>query len=167
MGTQQVESSSGGRNQLPVAAMFVVAAYLLCVMMVIEYLNFRSGNILPRSGHEKSRRPAIVGEWQWREWMARTTDDFTYRDKQLSVHERAQMAVDIERAKSESSLRAIVSSFGLLQYLVSAGVFLTVVVRVCLRRTLENPLAVACCVVFSLLAICMAVYRGYFSSLGM
>ncbi len=139
----------------------------------IEALNVRAGGILPKHSEYRNGDPIqglvrwryspFTSEKNWLRFRGPRTPDGTPVSRPLSASERSQMELEIRNARAENNLLRVVSSVGLLQYLL---------VPTLLVLTLANWPAkskIAWATVQLVVAFCGAflmLYRGYYSSLG-
>ncbi|MCK6474918.1 MAG: hypothetical protein L6R28_24630 [Planctomycetes bacterium] len=148
----------------------LLALFVAFVAIRIEYLNCKVGGILPRSDYRYDNPEAGLPKWRsrldvteenWRMMHLREEEE----GRTLSDAERREMMDDIERSKANNVLRDFVGSFGLLQYPL---VLLLVVLSISLLWAKERNLKfLACpCLAVAFYAGSVAIYRGYFTSLG-
>ena len=124
------------RTLIPAVVMFLLTAFVLQTAVRIEVLNFQAGSYLPR----KDRNPDGTNAYgKWRVAMENSPRD---------------------------QLRALVETFGLLQYLL-APLLLIFAIIVLLRSSKSwFKIGATLSLVASAIAMSLTLYREYYQSLG-
>jgi hypothetical protein len=138
----------------------------------IEVLNVDAGSYLPRRGEArpgggflKWRAPFVRSERAWRT-VHLSNDRADWQTRPLSAAEAREMRREVAENVARSSLREWVSGVGLLQYVLAPAAMFwcgSLLLRPVRRRV---RIAAAAAVVLAFAAGVLAVYRGYFTSLG-
>ena len=124
------------RKQILISIILLLAAFVLYTSLRIEYLNVRAGSYLPR--HDRNADGSFSdGKW-------RISSECAPRDQ----------------------LRAIVATFGLMQYLLAPLLLTLAVLTVVRTRSGWVRLVGSCCSLIALFALTLMYYRGYYTSLG-
>lgn len=148
----------------------------------IEIANHRAGGILPREmpdvANPKWRHAHGDSEAEWRKTQAYSDRRFMtgevsrektlsqWEHKLLSAEERTRMNTDVAQARAENALYGLVSTWGLLQYVIAPmGLvcsFRTMFSeRIRLRKAISALLASV-----TTISIILMFQRAYFGSLG-
>lgn len=150
----------------------LLALGVLGIAGTIEVLNSRAGGVLPRheywnsdptAGLVKWRSSFVVNEKNWLRALGPRAADGTPVSRPLSPDEHARMEQDIRLAQSDNLLRAVISTAGLLQYLLVPALLTASLLS---WRAKSNPKWVATQFIITISAAFLMFYRGYFSSLG-
>lgn len=139
----------------------------MAICVLIEVQNARAGSYLPTSEAGKWRESRMTTEARWREWQSRRNEDPTILTRPLTPKEKDSMETMIRQSRALNSLRELISSIGLMQYLVAplATVLCAVVAGTPDVSRSQRRLAMMCTGA-SLTATVLMLYRGYISSLG-
>ena len=151
------------------------AALCLWTCVRVEMLNTAAGNILPRElpaqGNPKWRsgrttEQVLLKEYEFRYRMERDLGFDATLPASAHMEIRMRIQTELPRRKAENELRALVGSWGILQYPI--GLFLFVIglvgIRLCVS-TVRKIIHGAACLVGGI-GLVMAFYRAYFTSLG-
>ena len=145
-------------------AVLMPPSVLICVR--IEMLNGRAGRVLPRTGPGKWRASHVQSEGSWRRLRSMQSGDATWQTRPLTPAEDALMRAEVGANVANSDLRDLVSTVGLLQYLLVPALL---VCSLQLFRRRESRLHVLVAAAsFLSAATCggLLFHRSYFSSLG-
>ena len=147
---------------------------VLCIWIAvrIEIMNQRAGGVLPRDfsnysmGEKRKWRSRYqFNEENWRYVQSTQRDDDSLLTRDLTEDEQKEMVSTVAQARAENDLRAIVGTWGILQYplAVTAGIygFCTIYSRKKWDRVYSYLLAV-----IGIGCLVLAMYRAYFSSMG-
>jgi hypothetical protein len=145
--------SNGARLTL-VAMSLVVGG--ICTW--IECLNSQAGGKLPLTEPARKWRGLPTSEAVWRQLRG-------VGDRELSAEERGEMEADIRKGQLENRLRVVVLTAGLLQYPLVVVLIVCSSVSVFRCQGWNRAVATATLVI-GLVSGWMAMYRGYFGSLG-
>jgi len=150
---------------------YILAAVVAAIALRIEWLNVQAGGALPSreyfdnnpaEGCVEWRESIFTNEANWRSFFGPRGADGEPLNRPLTSAENAQMRSDIHRQQARNSLRELLETAGLAQYLLVPALLvmsIVVIVRDGPRRGLP-PLVMA------LAAGVLMIYRSYFSSLG-
>ncbi len=120
---------------------YLLALFVLLVAGEIEHLNIQAGGLLPNQEYRNNDPEQGVVEWRdspctnERSWRM-ICSPFHYgipEDRPLTPAEELQMHQDIKKAQANNNLKGVVSSFGLLQYLL-VPLLLVLSIKMILRK---------------------------------
>jgi len=124
------------RTLVLVFAMFLLTAFVVQTAVRIEVLNFQAGSYLPR----KDRNPdGTLADGKWR--------------------------VSLENGPRDR-LRALVETFGLLQYLLAPLLLIFAIFVLLKSRRSWVKIGATLSLVVSTIAMSLTLYREYYQSLG-
>ena len=142
---------------------------IICV--TIELLNVQAGGLLPKDEPGKWRsaptHPEMLTEWYSQDMRAKLNlaeDAPLPPDAQRQVEARVQRQIPVNRANN--ALRAVVESWGLLQYLLCPLAVVMSLLLVLKRQGIHHLILGGFCMLVSLTAGAFMLYRQYFTSLG-
>jgi hypothetical protein len=141
------------------------------VCVTIELLNIQAGGLLPKDEPGKWRsaptHPEMLTEWYSQDMRAKLNlaeDASLPPDAQREVEARVQRQIPVNRANN--ALRAVVGSWGLLQYLICPLAVVMSLLLVLKRKGIPHLVVGGFCMLVSLTAGAFMLYRQYFTSLG-
>ena len=154
------------RPLVPLVICLVVAPAAVLICLRIEMLNSRAGHILPRTERGKWRVSFVQSEASWRRLQSQQDKDATWATRTLTSIERAQMQAEVDANVAGGELRDLVSTAGLLQYLL-VPVLLLSSLRLFRTSRSRAHICIATAALASAAACgAMAFHRAYFTSLG-
>jgi hypothetical protein len=153
---------------------YLLALFVLLVAGEIEHLNIQAGGLLPNQEYRNNDPEQGVVKWRdspcanERGWRMICGPSYGIpEDHPLTPAEEVKMHQDIKKAQANNNLKGVVSSFGLLQYLL-VPLLLVLSIKMILRRPYFVKQAVF--EVFPLLiaiGACILMFsRAYCTSLG-
>ena len=153
--------------------LLVFSTFILCTLVRIELLNSKVGNELPRkpryagaAGPSKWRGLHCATEETWRKMLGPKGANGLPVSRQLTDEETAKMKRDVANAINRNQLRAVVSTWGLIQYPL---VLVTLLLSVWIMASQGGVFVriVGCGgIALALVAGGVMIQRGYFTSLG-
>jgi hypothetical protein len=153
---------------------FALAALMTSTCLRIEYLNWRAGGVMPRHEYRDNdpkeglvtwRSSGILNEKNWRKVNLRG-DNGAPLARPLTPQEQKQMNEDLESARYNNALLEVVSSWGMLQYLLAPLVSLGSLALLAAGKPPRGVRAGAAIVLaLALLSVASMLYRGYFTCL--
>ncbi|MGD8522597.1 MAG: hypothetical protein PVF56_15725 [Desulfobacterales bacterium] len=102
----------------------------------------------------------------WKEYYSSKTGNESLLNRPLTADERIQMQKDVSRARNKNALLGMVSSFGLLQYILAPFSLIWSFTIAKRNANTAKRILSALFVITNLISIVLMVYRGYFTSLG-
>ena len=152
--------------------LMVVSAIIATTAVRIEILNNAAGGMLP--SRERDERGALVkwrqapwtSEAKWRE-LRRPQDADKQPTSPLTADEQSQMSREVHQARASDALRDVVSSWGLLQYMLVPISLVTAFSLLFTRRASRSTrLLSGAGLSVALVAGGLMLYRQYYTSLG-
>ena len=107
-----------------------------------------------------------MSEEMWREYYSSKMGDEALLNRPLTADERIQMQKDVSYAKDKNALLGMVSSFGLLQYILAPLSLIWSFTIAKRNANIAKRILSALFVISNFISIGLMVYRGYFTSLG-
>jgi hypothetical protein len=153
--------------KIQLITLYILAAFSTALCLRIEYMNAEAEYHLPRRDEEggKWRASHAVNEKAWRNVHLREEAE-QHLTRPLTPIEHDRMTISVQRARAKNALRAMVGSWGLLQYLLCP---LIIMWSFALVTKMEQSRITHLAWAPLLLAITCAgftFYRGYITSLG-
>lgn len=164
---------SSTNRKTPVVRWIIGITLAVCVSstaIYIEALNAEAGGFLPRTlpkyGNAKWRFCWWETEARWREILGPKDEQGKPVTRRLTNAEQEKMHKDIAHAKAMNQLRGAVENLGLLNYLlVPALIGVAASLHGASLRSKGKNAALAL-IGIALVAGGLALYRGYFTSIG-
>ena len=143
-----------------------LAIVVLSICVQIELLNHAADSYLPRKDSGKWRQSFFLSEEMWRQYYNSKMGDEALLNRPLTADERNQMQKDVSYAKDKNALLGMVSSFGLLQYILAPLSLIWSFTIAKRNANIAKRILSALFVISNFISIVLMVYRGYFTSLG-